>query len=137
MSKRESLARAMRPMGDTEQMLEQWGLWRMSGMGVPRYVSPSFAIMRDNVQQCSGVSYCITDDLALLVDGAVARLCSREKGRTAGPTMGDCIWLYYGAKWPAMRVGRHFGISEAKARETIRAGVAWIDSALENLREAA
>lgn len=21
------------PLGDTEQMLEQWGLWRMDGMG--------------------------------------------------------------------------------------------------------
>ncbi|MCT5858458.1 antitermination protein Q, partial [Pseudomonas aeruginosa] len=52
---------------DTEYMLEQWGWWRMSGMGVPRYVSPSFALMRDNVQQHSSVSFSITDELAMSV----------------------------------------------------------------------
>lgn len=35
------------PLGDTEQMREQWGLWRMDGMGVPSYVSPAWALMRD------------------------------------------------------------------------------------------
>lgn len=131
MSKRESLKKAMKPMGDTEYLLEQWGWWRMSGMGVPRYVSPAFALMRDNVQQISSRSYCITDDLAGVVDGAVARLTRRDQ------QMGDCIWLYFGAKWPAIRVGREFGISEAKARELIKAGVAWVDSSLEMMREAA
>jgi hypothetical protein len=52
---RSALKNTLRPMGDTEYMLEQWGSWRMSGMGVPRYVSPSFAIMRDNVEQVGGV----------------------------------------------------------------------------------
>lgn len=125
------------PMGDTEWLLEQWGYWRMSGMGVPRYVSPAFAIMRDNVEQMGGISFSITDELAMAVDGAVARLIAREKGRADGPLMGDCLWLYFGAKWPALRIGRHYGIGERKARELIKAGVAWVDSALESLREAA
>lgn len=129
---------AVRPLGDTEYMLEQWGSWRMSGMGVPRYVSPMMVIMRDNVEQVCGITFCITDELAMMVDGCVARLIEREKGRcNGGPTMGDCIWLYFGAKWPAMRVGRHYGISEAKARELIKAGVAWIDGRLEMMIEAA
>jgi len=51
--------------------------------------------------------------------------------------MGGFIWLYFGAKWPALRIGRENGISEAKAREVIKAGVAWIDCALEQLRDAA
>ncbi|WP_395504731.1 antiterminator Q family protein [Ectopseudomonas hydrolytica] len=127
----------MKALADTEWMLEQWGWWRMSGMGVPRYVSPSYAIMRDNVQQTGGYSFSITDELAMAVDGCVARLCAREKGRTKGPMMGDCLWLYFGAKWPALRIARHYGIGEAKAREIIKAGVAWVDAALENLREAA
>lgn len=131
MSKRENLKKLAKPMGDTEYLLEQWGWWRMSGMGVPRYVSPAFALMRDNVQQIGRCSYCITDDMAGLVDGAVARLTRRDQ------VMGDCIWLYFGAKWPAIRVGREFGISEAKARELIKAGVAWVDSSLEMMREAA
>lgn len=119
-------------------MLEQWGWWRMSGMGVPRYVSPSFALMRDNVQQHSSISFSITDELAMSVDSAVARLTAREKQHgVSGPFMGDCLWLYFGAKWTAVRVGKHHGISEAKARELIKAGVAWVDSALESMREAA
>ncbi len=121
-----------KPLGDTEYLLEQWGWWRMDGMGVPRYVSPLFALMRDNVPSEGGVKqYVITDDLALALDGAVARLTKRDE------QMGGFIWLYFGAKWPALRVGRESGISEAKAREVIKAGVAWIDCALEQLREIA
>lgn len=37
-----------KPLGDTEWLLEQWRNWRMDGMGVPRYVSPLYALIRDN-----------------------------------------------------------------------------------------
>lgn len=129
MKKRTYIGKAL---GDTEWMLEQWGYWRMDGMGVPRYVSPSYALMRDNTQ-CHGAvkGYSVTDDLALVLDGAVARLTKRDL------QMGNFIWLYFGAKWPALRIARENGIGEAKAREVIKAGVAWIDSALETIREAA
>lgn len=121
-----------KPLGDTEWLLEQWGFWRMDGMGVPRYVSPLYALIRDNVPCEGGVKeYSLTDDLALVVDGAVARLINRDD------QMGNFIWLYFGAKWPALRIGRENGIGEAKAREIIKAGVAWIDCALERIREAA
>lgn len=121
-----------KPLGDTEYMLEQWGWWRMDEMGVPRYICQIYALMRDNTPSQGGTKdYVITDELALAVDGAVARLTKRDA------QMGGFIWLYYGAKWPALRVGRENGISEAKAREVIKAGVAWIDCALEQLREAA
>lgn len=119
-----------RPLGDTEYMLEQWGWWRMDGQGVPSYVSPSLAIMRDMVPSASK-SYVITDELALTVDGALARLCRRDA------QMGDMVWLYYGSKWPAVKVGRHYKVSEMKARELIKAGVAWIDCAIECVRDAA
>lgn len=119
-----------RPLGDTEYMLEQWGWWRMDGMGIPSYASPMMAIMRE-VMPAATKSYVITDELAGVVDGAVARLCKRDQ------QMGDMIWLYYGAKWAAVRVGRHYGMSEGKARELIKAGVAWVDCVLERVREAA
>ena len=111
-------------------MLEQWGWWRMDGRGVPNYTSPAFALMRSQLPSGSK-PYAITDDLAVVVDGALARLCRRDRD------MGDMIWLYYGAKWPAIRVGRHYHVSEMKARELIKAGVAWIDCALDALREVA
>lgn len=129
MKKRTYIGKAL---GDTEWMLEQWGYWRMDGMGVPRYVSPLYALIRDNTQCQGGVKeYSVTDDLALVLDGAVARLTKRDQ------QMGNFIWLYFGAKWPALRIARENGIGEAKAREVIKAGVAWIDSALETFREAA
>ena len=73
----------------------------------------------------------LTDDLALAVDGAVARLNKRNT------QMGGFVWLYFGATWPALRIAREHKMGEAKARELINTGVAWIDCALEQLRVAA
>lgn len=121
-----------KPLGDTEWLLEQWGWWRMDGMGVPRYVSPMHALMRNNVEMTGGVkSYSVTDDMALAIDGAMARLTKRDQ------QMGDFVWLYFGAKWPALRVGKEHGMSEAKARELIKSGVAWVDASLDALLQSA
>lgn len=79
----------------------------------------------------SSKNYCITDDWAVAVDNAVAWLSQRDQ------QMGDLVWMYFGAKWPMVRVGKHYGISEGKARELVRAGAAWIDCALTSDREAA
>ncbi|PRA14324.1 MULTISPECIES: antiterminator Q family protein [Pseudomonas] len=121
-----------KPLGDTEYLLEQWGWWRMDGMGVPRYVSPLYALIRDNNVTEGGIkNYCVTDDVALVVDRAVAKLATRDS------QMGNFIWLYFGAKWPALRIARENDMGEAKARELIKAGVAWVDCAIEVFREAA
>jgi hypothetical protein len=119
------------PLGDTEYLLEQWGAWRMAGMGVPRYVSPVAAMMNQFNPEPSTQSYVITDDVALVVDAALARLIKREQ------QMGDFVWYYFGAKWPVNRVAREHGISERKAWELIKAGVAWIDGAIDQTTEAA
>lgn len=52
MTTRKPLKRAL---GDTEYMLEQWGWWRLDGRGIPVYVSPLRALIRDNVQSISTV----------------------------------------------------------------------------------
>lgn len=65
------------------------------------------------------------------IDSILAQLCKRD------PRMGDAVWLYFGAKMSAANVGRKLGCGESKARELVKAGVAWIDSRLELLREAA
>ncbi|MNR24181.1 hypothetical protein D3C85_1412470 [compost metagenome] len=104
----------------------------MDGAGVPNYISPTFALMRQAMPEVSvSKSYCITDEWAIAIDHAVARLSHRDG------QMGDIIWLYYGAKWPMVRVGKHYGISEGKARELARAGAAWIDCAVNSMRQAA
>ena len=64
-----------RPLGETEHMLEQWGWWRMDGMGIPSYASPMLALMRDALPS-STKSYTITDELACVVDGALASYAS-------------------------------------------------------------
>lgn len=120
-----------KPLGDTEYLLEQWGWWRMDGMGVPGYVSQMAAVMSQANPMSKVKEYRITDDVAEQVDQALARLTKRDQ------QMGDFVWFYFGAKWAANRVGREHGMSERQARELIKAGVAWIDSALERLREPA
>ncbi|MBV4452728.1 MULTISPECIES: antitermination protein Q [Pseudomonas] len=104
----------------------------MDGMGVPRYVSPLYALIRDNNVTEGGIkNYCVTDDVALVVDRAVAKLATRDA------QMGNFIWLYFGAKWPALRIARENDMGEAEARELIKAGVAWVDCAIEVFREVA
>jgi hypothetical protein len=120
-----------KPLGDTEYLLEQWGSWRMSGMGVPRYVSPLAALMNHCSPEPSSLTYVITDDAAMVVDSILARLIKRNQ------QMGDFIWWYFGAKWTMVRIGEANKMSERSAREVVRQGVAWVDSALEHFREAA
>ncbi len=123
---------AGRPLGDTEYLLEQWGWWRMDGAGVPGYTSPTFALMCQAVPQtAASKNYAITDDWAIAIDNALAKLSHRDQ------QMGEIIWLYDGAKWSMARVGKQYGISEGKARELARAGVAWIDCAVADQRNAA
>lgn len=115
-----------KPLGDTEWLLEQWGSWRMDGMGVPRYVSPSACNIGGG-----GKDYSLTDDAALVIDSAVAKLTQRNQ------QMGDFVWLYFGAKWPMVRIGEQHRLGERSTREIVKQGVAWIDSALEFFREVA
>ncbi|MCF7537575.1 antiterminator Q family protein [Pseudomonas petrae] len=119
-----------RPLGDTEYLLEQWGWWRMDGMGIPTYVSPMMAVMRD-AMPVAAKSYSITDDWATAIDSALAKLIARDQ------QIGEVIWFYFGAKWTMVRVGKRYGLSEAKARELKQAGVAWIDCAVREVRDAA
>ncbi|QBF27470.1 antitermination protein Q [Pseudomonas tructae] len=115
-----------KPLGDTEYLLEQWGWWRMDGMGVPGYVSQMAAVMSQANLISTTKSYTIKDEVAELVDGALAKLIKRNQ------QMGDFVWFYFGAKWPANRIGRENDMSERKAWELIKAGVAWIDGALQS-----
>lgn len=109
----------------TEYMLEQWGYWLRSGAGIPRYTSPSLALVRDNVGSTVPTAV-ITDDDAEKVDRAVARLGKRDK------EMGDCVWLHYAEKRTYHGIAKRLGIGKSKAAELVRAGVAWVDGALDS-----
>lgn len=109
----------------TEYLLEQWGFWYRSGAGVPRYTSPSLALMRDNVGSTVPTAL-ITNEEAERVDQALARLLKRDR------QMGDSVWLFYGEKRTCHGIGRKLGIGKSKAAELIKSGVAWIDGALDS-----
>lgn len=105
---------------DTEEMLEQWGLWVIQGSGVSACQAPG---LRPTPM--------ITDDEALLVDRLVGRLGQRY------PECGEVILRYYTSGAPFAQVGKRMGFGEEKTRQLWKAGVAWIDGALELRREAA
>ena len=87
--------------------------------------------MMRGVTPSTSKSYAITDELAGVVDVAVARLCERYA------QIGESVWLNYGAKWPAKKIADKNSMSEVSARQLIKTGVGWIDCALEQIREAA
>lgn len=123
---------------DTEYLLQEWGVWLRVQAGVPRYVSPSYALMRDNVQMAGGPDPQITDESALLIDGKVCHLYKRY------PEAGIALWNYY--RYPGMsyrQLGRLMSdalkktITHVRAQELITVGAAWVDSALCHHAEAA
>jgi hypothetical protein len=105
-----------------EYLLEHWGRWVVLGSGV------SCCASRENTI----LDPMITDDDALFIDRLVGRLNKRY------PECGKVIINYYTSRDTALRdVGKKLGFGEEKTRQLWKAGVAWIDGALDNRREAA
>lgn len=74
----------------------------------------------------------ITDDDALFIDRLVGRLRNRY------PECGQVIIKYYTSRDSSlMQVGKKLGFGEEKTRQLWKAGVAWIDGALDVRRYAA
>lgn len=103
---------------DTQELLEHWGLWVVQGSGVASCASSG-----------EPRTPMITDDEALLVDRLVGRLGKRY------PECGQVILRYYTSGAPFAQVGKRLGFGEEKTRQLWKAGVAWIDGALELRRE--
>ncbi|RON17934.1 hypothetical protein BK660_21840 [Pseudomonas brassicacearum] len=114
-------------MRDAEDLLTQWGRWSRQQVGIPRCTSPSYVLMRDNVEQMDSLpAASITDDDALMIDRFVA-LMGRRK-----PDMADCIRVYYrGLDKTMAEVGKELGLARLKVRELIIAGHAFIEGCLE------
>jgi len=110
---------------DTEYLLQEWGVWLRVQAGVPRYVSPAYALMRDNVEQHDGLTPDISDDLGMVIDRLVCRLHARY------PEAGVALWNWYRYRGMTYRqLGRLMACTHVKAQEMVRVGTAWIDSAL-------
>lgn len=119
-------------MRDAEDLLTHWGRWSRQQVGVPRCTSPSYVLMRDNVEQMDSLpAACITDEEAMMIDRMVAVMARRW------PKMARCITVYYrGLDMTMAEVGKQVGETRLKVRELIIAGHAYIDGCLE-MREAA
>jgi hypothetical protein len=105
-----------------EDLLEHWGRWVVLGSGV------SCCASRENDLHTP----MITDDDALMIDALVGRLLQRYK------ECGNVIMKYYISRDKAlMDVGKKLGFGEEKTRQLWKAGIAWIDGALDIRRAAA
>ena len=105
-----------------EDLLEHWGRWVVLGSGVSCCASRENTILEPM----------ITDDDALMIDGLMGRLLKRY------PECGQVLMRYYTSRDTSlMEVGKKIKFGEYKTRQLWKAGVAWIDGALESKREAA
>ena len=108
-----------------EYQLTQWGIWVRTQQGIPRYVSPAWAMMRDNVQLNRDPDANITEDDALRIDRAIAALNLVNSDRAVA------VWTYY--RYQGMtyrRLGKLMGIHADTAGNLVLAGAAWIDGAI-------
>lgn len=105
---------------DAEELLTQWGRWSVQGVGTPGCFSPG-----------ESPTAWITDDEALMIDGMVARLGVRY------PECAEVLKCYYRHDVTFAELGKKVGMGKDKAWQLWKAGVAWIDGALEFREKAA
>lgn len=118
-------------MNVTVRLLTEYGKWLRVQTGVPYYVSPAFSLIKNNVAD-SSVQPFITDELAMFIDHLVSRLYKRY------PDAGTALWNYYRYEGMTTRkLARLMRVSLAKVQELLKVSEAWIDSALENCKDAA
>jgi len=110
-----------KPLAGTEYLLEQWAIWRRVGRGLPSSLTTG--------PSANQAVFHISDDVAMAVDGAVGRLTARSR------KIGAMVLAYFGDGKAALRIARENEMSEAKARELIAQGVAWIDCVLDHRAE--
>lgn len=110
---------------DAEDLLSNWGRWVWQQAGVPGYVSPLHALMRDNVAQTKTPTALITDEEALLVDSIVARMWRRDQ------QMADCVRIYYCTNRTMHAVGNLLGLPRLKVRELLIAGRAYVEAGID------
>jgi hypothetical protein len=105
---------------DTREKLEEWARWVRAG-------GYSIGYQGVNLGLGSTVSTpMITDDDAMAIDSAVARLKHRE------PILASVLMLYYVRKWSHAVISRELGNGESreKVRQYLNSAEAWIDGVL-------
>ncbi|MBK59418.1 antiterminator Q family protein [Stutzerimonas chloritidismutans] len=108
-----------------EELLTEWGIWVWQKTGVPRYVSPMLAVMRDNVPSTHAPDAHITDEDAETVSAIVARL---KRGH---PRASDCLHFYYADKKTMQQIGREMALNRHQVRELLIAGQWYVQAELD------
>ncbi len=116
----------------TEYLLQEWGIWLRCQTGVPRYVSPSYALMRNKLGIPGGETPQIQDETAMLIDRLVCRMALRYEEAAYS------LFLWYRHSMTSYRqLGRAMDTHHTKAEVFHKAGIAWIDAMLCSYSEAA
>lgn len=102
---------------EADDLLTHWGRWAVQGAGVPGCSAPGEPPVT-----------IITDDEALLIDRLVARLGHRY------PECGRVIRRYYTSDLTIAQLAKKIEMSKESTRQMWKAGVAWVDGALESRR---
>lgn len=112
---------------DIYYLLTQWGIWLRYGDGIPRYVSPHYALMRDNVEQHSSAPVAmISEDLCMLVDGIVARLRYRNE------RMGDALIYRYAWDISYSAIAKKLEMSKPRAESLVKSGELWVEAIIDD-----
>lgn len=112
-------------MRSAEELLTEWGRWVWQKTGVPRYVSPMLAIMRDNVPDTHGPAACITDEDAETIAAIVARL---QRGY---PVASQAVHLYYCHNRTMEQIGRELGRNRHQVKELLTGAQWYVQSELD------
>lgn len=122
----------MKQQLDTAYLLQQYGIWLRVQAGVPRYVSPQWALMKDNIQVSSEPTPDILDEVAMLIDRHISRLYMRY------PEAGTALWNYYRyAGMTYRKLGRLMNRHHNEAERLVSVGFWWLDSCLDSYADAA
>lgn len=117
---------------DTFYLLTQWGIWLRYGHGIPRYVSPHFALMRDNIEQLSNAPVAtISEDLCMMIDGIVARLKVRNDA------MGLALIYRYSWEKSFSAIGKELGIPKTRAESLVKSAEIWVEAIVDDRLETA
>lgn len=109
-------------MKSAEELLTQWGIWVWQKTGVPRYVSPMLAIMRDNVPSTHAPDAAITDEEAETVSAVVARLQQRY------PEASEAVHLYYCHNRTMEQIGKHLRKSRHQVKDMLSRVHGYVES---------
>lgn len=101
----------------TDVLLDEWGKWANAGLGLGLGSPVDY------------MHFDITDDIATVVDGVVAKLKLNK------PLVGNAIVLRFRENLSFCQIAHKLQIGETQAKQLEKIGLAWADGCLDGIRE--